>query len=134
MKRTVFAIIVVGLLASSARAQAPSPASPPEASPPPPEAIAPPAGRKDEYVALGQLVELAEGHGFALAAAHEASLDEWDAFESGFTAGYADWLAPHAPDHPEAAEVRGLAERQHAAYFCGYRGILGLAYLELVAV
>ena len=102
--------------------------------PPTPEAIAPLAGREDEYVALGRLVELAEGHGFALAAAHEASLDEWDAFESGFTAGYAEWLARHGPDHPDAAEVRGLAERQHAAYFGGYRGILGLAYLELLAV
>jgi hypothetical protein len=30
--------------------------------------------------------------------------------------------------------VRGLAARQHAAYFGGYRGILGLAYLQLVAV
>jgi hypothetical protein len=33
-----------------------------------------------------------------------------------------------------AEEVRALAARQHTAYFGGYRGILGLAYLELVAV
>jgi SAM-dependent methyltransferase len=102
--------------------------------PPTPEAIAPLAGRDDEYVALGALVEIAERHGFAVMAAHEAGLDEWDAFESGFTAGYARWLAEHEPDDPEAEEVRGLAARQHASYFGGYRGILGLAYLELVAV
>ena len=67
-------------------------------------------------------------------AAHEADRDEWDTFESGFTAGYARWLAEHADDDPEAADVRALAARQHASYFGGYRGILGLAYLHLVAV
>jgi len=103
-------------------------------APPTPEATAPLSGRDDEYVTLGRFVELAETLGFAVAAASEASLDEWDVFESGFTAGYARWLAEHDPDDPEAEEVRGLAARQHAAYFEGYRGVLGLAYLQLVAV
>ena len=85
--------------------------------PPTPEAIAPLAGRDDEYVALGTLVRVAEAHGFAVVAAHEATLDEWDAFESGFTAGYARWLAAHEPDHPDAAGVRERVARQHAAYF-----------------
>jgi hypothetical protein len=67
-------------------------------------------------------------------AAHEAGLDEWDVFESGFAAGYARWLASHPADDPDAEEVRELAARQHTAYFGGYRGILGLAYLHLVAV
>jgi cyclopropane fatty-acyl-phospholipid synthase-like methyltransferase len=96
-------------------------------------AVAPLAGRDDEYVEIGQLVELAESQGFAVAAVHEADLDEWDAFESGFTARHARWLAEHAPDHPDAAEVRARAARQHAAYLGGYRGVLGLAYLHLVA-
>ena len=103
-------------------------------APPTPAATAPLAGRDDEYVPLGTLVALAESHGFAVLAAHEADLDEWDTFESGFTAGYARWLAEHDADDPEAAEVRVLAARQHAAYFGGYRGILGLAYLQLLAV
>jgi cyclopropane fatty-acyl-phospholipid synthase-like methyltransferase len=102
--------------------------------PPTPAATAPLSGRDDEFVALGALVEITEAHGFAVVAAHEAGLDEWDAFESGFTAGYAHWLAAHEPDDPEAEEVRGLAARQHASYLGGYRGVLGLAYLELVAV
>jgi cyclopropane fatty-acyl-phospholipid synthase-like methyltransferase len=102
--------------------------------PPTPAATAPLSGRDDEYVALGALVEIAEAHGFAVVAAHEASLDEWDVFESGFTAGYAHWLAAHDPDDPEAEEVRAMAARQHAAYLGGYRGVLGLAYLQLVAV
>jgi cyclopropane fatty-acyl-phospholipid synthase-like methyltransferase len=103
-------------------------------SSPTPPATAPLAGRDDEYVPMGALVELAESHGFAVVAAHEAGLDEWDAFESGFTARYARWLAEHDSDHPDAEEVRALADRQHAAYFGGYRGVLGLAYLQLLAV
>ena len=103
-------------------------------APPTPDAIAPLAGRTDEYVTLAQLVPLAESHGFGVMAAHEASLDEWDAFESGFAAGWVRWLADHEPDDPEADEVRALVARQHVAYLEGYRGILGLAYLHLVAL
>jgi hypothetical protein len=103
-------------------------------SPPTTAAVAPLAGRDDEYLAMGALVGLAESHGFAVMAAHEADLDEWDAFESGYTACYARWLAENGPEHPDADDVRALAARQHTAYFGGYRGILGLAYLHLVAV
>jgi cyclopropane fatty-acyl-phospholipid synthase-like methyltransferase len=102
--------------------------------PPTAEATAPLSGRDDEYVAMGALVALAEEHAFAVLAAHEATLDEWDTFESGFTAGYGRWLAEHDSDDPDAAEVRERVARQHTAYFSGYRGILGLAYLQLVAV
>jgi SAM-dependent methyltransferase len=101
---------------------------------PTPEAIAPLAGLEDEYVDLRTLLDLAVDHGFAVVAAEEASLDEWDVFESGFTAGYAHWLVEHPADHPDAERVRELAARQRASYLGGYRGILGLAYLQLVAV
>ena len=97
-------------------------------------AVAPLAGRDDEFRTLGEVAELAVQAGFAPLAVHEASLDEWDVFESGYAAGYARWLAEHDADDPEADEVRELAERQRAAYFSGYRGILGLGYLELLAV
>ncbi|HEX3931294.1 MAG TPA: methyltransferase domain-containing protein [Nocardioides sp.] len=103
-------------------------------APPTPAATAPLAGRDDELVSIATLVSLAERHGFAVLAVHEAGRDEWDAFESGYTACYARWLAEHDPDHPDAEEVRALAGRQHAAYLGGYRGIMGLAYLHLVAV
>jgi cyclopropane fatty-acyl-phospholipid synthase-like methyltransferase len=103
-------------------------------TPPTPAATAPLAGRDDEFVSLGSLVALVESQGFAVMAAHEASLDEWDAFESGYTAGYARWLTEHDVDDPDAEEVRGMAARQHAAYLGGYRGVLGLAYLELLAL
>jgi SAM-dependent methyltransferase len=96
-------------------------------------AIAPLAGRLDEFVALPELVEVAAECGFMPMAVHEASTDEWDAFESGYTACYARWLAEHAADDPDAAAVRDMAQRQRTAYFGGYRGILGMAYLELLA-
>ena len=101
---------------------------------PTPEATAPLSGRADEFVPLPELVDLVTAHGFAVVAVHEASQDEWDAFESGFTAGAATWLADHEPDHPDAGAVRDRAARQHAAYLGGYRGTLGMAYLQLLAV
>ena len=102
--------------------------------PPTPAATAPLAGRDDEFLTLGGVVDLAVAAGFAPLAVHEASLEEWDVFESGYAAGYARWLASHDSDDPDAAQVRELAERQRTAYFSGYRGVLGLGYLELLAV
>lgn len=102
-------------------------------APPTGAATAPLSGRDDEYVTLAELVALAEQHGFGVQGVHEASVDEWDTFESGFTARWVRWLADHDSDHPEFDEVRERAAAQHAAYLGGYRGILGLAYLHLVA-
>ena len=101
---------------------------------PTPEATAPLSGRSDEFVSLADLVDRAVGRGFAAVGVHEATLEEWDEFESGFTAGYATWLAEHDPDDPDAAEIRDRAARQRAGYLKGYRGVLGMAYLQLIAV
>lgn len=101
---------------------------------PTPEATAPLSGREDEFVSLGELVDLATAHGFAAVGVHEATLDEWDEFEAGFTARYAVWLAQHEPEHPDAAEVRERAAAQRNGYLRGYRGVLGMAYLQLLAV
>ena len=102
--------------------------------PPTPEVTAPLGGREDEMVILPELTELAVAHGFAIAAVHEASQDEWDEFESGYVAGCATWLASHSPEDPDAEQVRQVAAVQRSAYLRGYRGVLGLAYLQLVAV
>jgi cyclopropane fatty-acyl-phospholipid synthase-like methyltransferase len=102
--------------------------------PPTPAAVAPLAGRDDEFVALPELLELVAAAGFLPVQVHEATVDEWDVFESGYAARFAHWLAEHGPEHPEADEVRARAARQRAAYFDGYRGVLGMAYLCLVAV
>lgn len=102
--------------------------------PPTPEAVAPLAGRLDEFVSLADLVDVAVAQGFMPMAVHEASLDEWDEFESGYSACYARWLAEHSPDHADAAEVHAMAARQRLGYLRGYRGIMGMAYLALIAV
>lgn len=102
--------------------------------PPTPEAVASLSGRLDELVPTGELVSLAVTAGFMPVAVHEASLDEWDAFESGYSACYATWLAEHQPDHPDAPEVRAMAARQRDGYFGGYRTVMGMAYLQLLAV
>ena len=102
--------------------------------PPTAAAIAPLAGRDDEFVGLPALLELVAAAGFMPVQVHEASVDEWDVFESGYAARYAHWLTEHGPEHPDADDVRARAARQRAAYFDGYRGVLGMAYLCLVAV
>lgn len=97
-------------------------------------AAAPLSGRLDEFVALGSLIDIAVAEGFMPVEVHEATQDEWDEFESGYSARYAHWLAEHGPDHPGAADIRKRAARQREAYFGGYRGVLGMAYLGLLAV
>jgi SAM-dependent methyltransferase len=102
-------------------------------APPTVEAAAPLSGRLDEFVGLADLLDVAVAAGFEPVLVAEATTAEWDAFESGFCAPYAHWLAAH-PEHPEAADVRDRVARQRHAYHRGYRGVLGLAYLGLLAV
>jgi SAM-dependent methyltransferase len=98
------------------------------------EAIAPLAGRADEYVSLPDLLDIARDSGFAVMQVHQATLDEWDVFESGYTARYSRWLASNSAEHTDASSVREKARIQSNAYFRGYRGILGMAYLAMFAV
>jgi hypothetical protein len=102
--------------------------------PPTAAAVAPLGGRLDELVSLAELVEIAVEVGFAPLAYHEAEPQEWDDFESGYSAGFARWLAEHDADHPDAGEVRTQARRQRDAYLRGYRAIMGMAYLQLIAI
>lgn len=97
------------------------------------EATAPLSGRLDEFLALGELVELAVASGFQPVLVSEASTDEWDEFEAGYSARLSHWLLEN-PDHPDADEVRERAAAQRASYFNGYRNVLGMAYLGLIAV
>ena len=63
----------------------------------------------------------------------EASLEAWNEFESGFAARLVDELTTLAPDDPSRAEVADALRGQLAAYRRGYRGILGFAWLCLIA-
>lgn len=101
---------------------------------PTPEAAAGLGGRLDEFVFLPDLLDIVDGCGFAVLGAHQATLDEWDRFESGFTAGYGRWLVDHPSDHPDRAAVVDRLQEQRRRYFNGYRQILGHAFLELVAI
>ena len=101
--------------------------------PPTSAATAPLSGRDDEFVTLDELVVLAEEAALSVDVADQATLDEWDAFESGFVTRYDAWLAGHSPDDPQAGAVRDRARHQRAAYVDGYRGVLGMGYLQLVA-
>ncbi len=102
--------------------------------PPTPEAVAPLSGRLDELVLLPELVELAVDKALMPIAVQEASTDEWDDFESGYSACYAHWLVEHGLDHPDAEDVRARAARQRGGYLNGYRSTMSMAYLALVAV
>jgi SAM-dependent methyltransferase len=102
--------------------------------PPTPAAIQHLGGREDEMVTLEALIGIASGAGFTVEAADIATQEEWDDFETGYVERFRRWLAEHAADHPDAAEVRERIAHQEDAYHNGYRGVLGFAYLELAAV
>ncbi|HYY11403.1 MAG TPA: class I SAM-dependent methyltransferase [Kineosporiaceae bacterium] len=90
-------------------------------------------GDPGEYGSLADVAETAVASGFRVLSVAEAGQDEWDAFESGYSAGYERWLVAN-PGHPEADVIRQRAHEHRSAYLRGYRGILGHAFLELVAV
>lgn len=100
---------------------------------PTPKAAAPLSGRLDEFVSLAELIEIAVAAGFRPIHVSEATTDEWDEFETGFTARLSRWLSEN-PDHEDADDVRAREAAQRAGYFDGYRNVLGLAYLGLIAV
>ncbi|MEW2614904.1 class I SAM-dependent methyltransferase [Streptomyces sp. NPDC047880] len=79
---------------------------------------------------LATLLGMTVDAGFRPEWTETASLDEWEAFESGYLADTEVWLAEH-PRHPLAEETRQRVDR-HRARWLTYRGILGLAYLTLV--
>jgi cyclopropane fatty-acyl-phospholipid synthase-like methyltransferase len=92
------------------------------------------SGRLDEFISLQDLVAITVEEGFQPVSLGEATVDEWDVFESGFSAKFAKWLAQHPSDHPDAADVRMRVAKQREGYLSGYRDVLGMAYLGLVAV
>ena len=92
-----------------------------------------PGTQADEHLSLGALVDLAIEAGFRPARIETASTEEWEEFESGYRYDTEVWLAAN-PDHPLAAETRERVDRQRSHWLNGYRRVLGMAYLTLVAV
>jgi SAM-dependent methyltransferase len=90
-----------------------------------------PEARADEHHDLATLLDLAVAAGFRPEWTETANADEWEEFESGYQADAEVWLAGHG-DHPLAAATRERLDR-HRAQWMSYRGVLGMAYLTLVA-
>ncbi|WP_291279076.1 methyltransferase domain-containing protein [Galactobacter sp.] len=90
-------------------------------------------GRPDEYLAVDSVVALARQHGFSVANVEVATQGEWDAFEAGFRAGFEHWIHAHPADHEDQQEVHRQLQDQRDRYMNGYRGVLGMAYLSLIA-
>ncbi|MFC8953103.1 SAM-dependent methyltransferase [Streptomyces sp. NPDC057101] len=92
-----------------------------------------PGANTGDHLSLGALVDLAVEAGFRPAWIETASAEEWEEFESGYRYDTEVWLAAH-PGHPLAAETRERVDRQRSSWLNGYRRVLGIAYLTLVAV
>lgn len=103
-------------------------------APPTEAAMAALSGIAEEFQTLAAVLEVAAEEGFSPVHVFEATLGEWDEFESGFAACYARWLSDHPATHPDSPEVREMAARQRRAYFEGYRGVMGMGYFGLIAV
>ncbi len=101
---------------------------------PTPAAIEPLGGDPDEFGSLADVVGAGLAAGFRVLDVAEATQQEWDAFESGYSAGYEHWLLNCANDDPAATEVRRKADEHRFGYLLGYRGVLGHSFLQLVAV
>ena len=79
---------------------------------------------------LGGLVDLAVVAGYRPLFVETSTVDELDAFESGFLADYEEWLMAN-PDHPDAGQVRAKADEHRNRWLHGYRAGFGFAYLTL---
>ncbi|MFJ9553523.1 SAM-dependent methyltransferase [Nocardiopsis sp. NPDC101807] len=86
-----------------------------------------------QYGSVPDLVDRALSHGFRLRALSQASLEEWDDFESRHAQGWEDWLLAN-PDSPDAEEVRARADRHREFRVRGTRETIGFAYLTLIRV
>lgn len=101
--------------------------------PPTPRATASLAGR-DEYVTLPELLGLAVANGFALRRPTRPAETSGTPSSPGTPRCMPGGSPINNADHEDRGEVQQRAARQRAAYFIGYRGALGFAYLGLVAV
>jgi hypothetical protein len=88
---------------------------------------------REQYRTMRALVDLALSYGFRLRALSQASLEEWDDFESRHAKGWEEWLLEN-PESPDAEEIRAVSERHRVARVDGWREVMGMAYLTLIRV
>jgi len=90
-------------------------------------------GAADGEIGLvADVVDAAEQAGLRVLDLCQASLDEWDDFESRWCAGRERWLLDH-PGHPDADAVRAVVDDHRRRWLHGYRRELGFVYLVLAA-
>jgi hypothetical protein len=82
--------------------------------------------RGEEFETLPGVVERISSGGFAPAFLIDASLDDWDRYETLHWLTADAWLREHADD-PDADEIRTRAERERARYLRFERDLLGWA-------
>ena len=78
------------------------------------------------YLPLLETTRLVESAGLALVGLVDASLDDWDGYESLHWRAVEDWLASN-PDDPEAVGIRERHERARDDYLRWNRRLLGWA-------
>ncbi|WP_189210160.1 SAM-dependent methyltransferase [Actinokineospora fastidiosa] len=83
---------------------------------------------REEYRSMAELVDLALDHGYQLLHLSQATLDEWDDFESRHALGRQRWLQAN----PDATDVAARAAAHRTAWLRGWREVLGMAYLTLL--
>ena len=84
----------------------------------------------DEYGDLADTVRRVQALGWVPVHGHVSSQPEWDAYEWAWTGALATWALDH-PDHPDADQVRAVADEHRAQWLGGYRGTLGFVTLLL---
>lgn len=86
---------------------------------------------RDQYGSMADLVDLAQTRGYRLLSLSQASVDEWDDFQTRHGLGWENWLLDN-PGSPDAHEVRARADQHRTGWLRGWRDTLGYAYLTLV--
>ena len=87
----------------------------------------------DDFLSCAAVVDAAIASGYRVLGVGEASENEWDDFESRWCSGYERWLLAN-PAHREASAARERVDDHRTRWLHGYCGVLGFAYLTLVAL
>jgi SAM-dependent methyltransferase len=85
----------------------------------------------DDFPTLTELVDLAEGGGWAVTYAHVSSAGEWDDYEWSWTGSLTEWALRPDTDPGDRAHALDAAEQHRRAWLEGYRGELGFVTLVL---
>jgi SAM-dependent methyltransferase len=83
-------------------------------------------GRDEPFTSLDGTVAIVESGALRVVALIDASLDDWDRYETLHWRAVEEWLA-ESPDDPDADEIRGSHERWKRTYLRHGRELLGWA-------